>query len=511
MDSSLILVIDDSLTIRKMMECHLSQSGHRVALAADAEKGLELAESLRPNLILLDHQLPGTTGEEVCRKLLDSETTCRIPVVISSAMRNRAFARYAEFPNVVDQIPKPFTPELLKSGVSNALQTGQMVVQAQRTGCAMPESVGEVLEAALEGHTSFIPLRAVLDFLNNGQLSGRLTLEQGKDRIRFALADGRIQAVFSPTLAVDGILDALPPEMADLAPLLSVTLGEHQDASMSGMVKLLERSLSDPRRLRGLLRAQAAILSYRALNGEPGKFSFEPGGTLTPMFQAFPLQASLPALAIEGVRRCEPTTDASACAGLTFARQTPRGGCHDRAGLSPSEMKIHSLLDGLKDLAAVADQAGATLVEVVEVARGLELIGLAERRETLNGALILLLDDDPETVQIVQGTLGPEGEGYHVKAVRDRVGAQLLLRRNRFDLIMMALDRTEQDSFFRSCKDQAPAGTRFIGILGLSDESELARLDAMGLDGVIHRPVSVADLRVTVKHLLNGKVMAGVG
>ena len=51
-------------------------------------------------------------------------------------MRNRAYARYTEYSNVVDQIPKPFTPELLKSGVANGLQMGEMVVQSQRTGCA---------------------------------------------------------------------------------------------------------------------------------------------------------------------------------------------------------------------------------------------------------------------------------------------------------------------------------------------------------------------------------------
>ena len=46
---------------------------------------------------------------------------------------DRTFAQYTEFSNVVDQIPKPFTPELLRSGVANALQLGEMVVQAQRT------------------------------------------------------------------------------------------------------------------------------------------------------------------------------------------------------------------------------------------------------------------------------------------------------------------------------------------------------------------------------------------
>src|SRR3954463_9310444 len=187
MESPLILVIDDSPTIRKMVECHLSQAGYRVAMAADAERGLELARTIGPNLILLDHQLPGTTGDQVCRRLLESEETAHIPVVISSAMRNRAFAKYTDFPNIIDQIPKPFTPELLKGGVANALQMGALVVQAQRTGSAIPEMVGEDHEATLEGQTGSFPVRAVLDFLNNGQQSGRLTLEVGKDRIRFVL------------------------------------------------------------------------------------------------------------------------------------------------------------------------------------------------------------------------------------------------------------------------------------------------------------------------------------
>ena len=68
--------------------------------------------------------------------------------------------------------------------------------------------------------------------------------------------------MYSPTVPPDRLAEALPAELADLAPLLAVTLGEQQDASMSGLVKLLERSLSDPRRLRALLRFQSAVLTY---------------------------------------------------------------------------------------------------------------------------------------------------------------------------------------------------------------------------------------------------------
>jgi CheY-like chemotaxis protein len=501
MENPLILVIDDSQTILKMVECHLSQAGYRVALAATAERGVELALSLAPELILLDHQLPGTTGDEVCRKLLEHELTARIPVVISSAMRNRAFAQYTEFTNVVDQIPKPFTPELLKSGVANALQTGEMVVQAQRTGCAMPEAVDEVHDAILEGSTQIFPLRAVLDFLNNGQHNGRLTLESGNNRVRFALSCGKVQGVYSPTIGPERFEDVLPDEFAELAPLLALTLGEQQDSSMSGLIKLLERSLADPRRLRALLRFQSAALTYWSMTAEPGAFAFESITALPPMFQAFPLQLSVAALVLDGARHCGSKIVEGEWGPLVFARQTVRGANTDRAGLSNAEIKIHTLLNGNHSLSDIARQAGFPLEDVALTVRGLELAGLVERRQPVSSDAILALDDDPETARVLQHVLGPEGTNHQLKIVRDRVAAQLLLRRQAFKLMILALDRPDQEAFFQTCKQQNSAGTRFIGIAAIDDESELARLDAMGLDGVLHRPVRESDLIATVRHL----------
>ena len=503
MDQPLILIIDDSQTIRKLVECHLSQAGYRVAMAPDAEQGLELARSIQPQLILLDHQLPGTTGDEVCRQLLEDETTSRIPVVISSALRNRAYAKYTEYSNVVDQIPKPFTPELLKSGVANALQMGSMVLQAQRTGCAMPEAVGEVHDALLEGQSEQFSLHSVLDFLNNLQATGRLTLELGKDRVRFALAGGRIQAVYSPTIPPDRLENHLPVELADLGPLLALTLGEQQDASMAGLVKMLEKSLSDPRRLRALLRFQAAVLTYLATVGEPGKFAFERVIVLPPMFQAFPLQICLPALVLDGSRYCEPVVETADWEQLVFARLTPRGGNPDRTGLAPAVIKIHTLLDGTKTLSELAQIANLELREVVTIVRGLEHAGLVDRRAPSSAHSILVMEDDQETVRVIRDVLGPEGTNYQLKIVHDRIASQLLLRRQSFQLVILALDRPEQESFFRACKQQNTNGTRYIGIVNLDEESELARLDAMGLDGVIHRPVNETNLRATVNHLLS--------
>jgi DNA-binding response OmpR family regulator len=502
MDQPLVLIIDDSQTIRKLVECHLSQAGYQVVMAADAEQGLKLARTMQPQLILLDHQLPGTTGDEVCRELLEGESTATIPVVISSALRNRAYARYTEYPNVVDQIPKPFTPELLKSGVATALQMGAMVMQAQRTGCAMPEAVGETHDALLEGMTESFPLLSVFDFLNNHQQTGRLTLEAGRDRLRFALGGGRVQAVYSPTIRPDRLEGHLPSELSDLGPLLALTLSEHQDPSMAGLIKMLEASLSNPKRLRALLRFQAAVLTFQAATGEPGKFAFERVTALPPMFQAFPLQISVPALVADGSRYCEPVVDTHDWEKLVFARQTTRGGNPDRAGLAPAVIKIHTLLDGARTLGEVAHDSSFELGEVACIARGLERSGLIERRAPSSSHSVLVMEDDPETVRLIREVLGPDGANYQLKIVHDRIASQLLLRRQHFQLVILTMDRSEQEAFFRTCKLQNRNGTRYIGILNIDDESELARLDAMGLDGVIHRPVNETNLLATVNHLL---------
>jgi len=108
MNDKTILVIDDSATIRKLVDTHLSPVGYRVVLAPNAEDGLRLAAELKPDLILLDHQLPGTTGYDVCCQLVKSPELKRIPVVVSSTLRKKAYAEYIDLDNVVDMLPKPY-------------------------------------------------------------------------------------------------------------------------------------------------------------------------------------------------------------------------------------------------------------------------------------------------------------------------------------------------------------------------------------------------------------------
>ena len=64
-----ILVVEDEPTLVDTLEYNLTRQGYAVSTATDGFKALELARSLRPDLIVLDVMLPGLDGFEICRIL----------------------------------------------------------------------------------------------------------------------------------------------------------------------------------------------------------------------------------------------------------------------------------------------------------------------------------------------------------------------------------------------------------------------------------------------------------
>ena len=122
MSERTILVIDDSATIRRLVDSTLSPVGYRVVLAASAEEGIARATDAQPELIILDHQLPGTTGTEVCRQLLDSAELRDIPVWVLSVIWWNANRYPWHEPAVVSYTFKPFEPYEFRERVLNLLQ-----------------------------------------------------------------------------------------------------------------------------------------------------------------------------------------------------------------------------------------------------------------------------------------------------------------------------------------------------------------------------------------------------
>ncbi|MFC1629927.1 PleD family two-component system response regulator [Patescibacteria group bacterium] len=77
-----ILFIEDESALQKTLGTTLQQEGYEVKPALDGETGLKLAESEKPDLILLDLVLPRMHGFEVLKKLKENPETKAIPVLI---------------------------------------------------------------------------------------------------------------------------------------------------------------------------------------------------------------------------------------------------------------------------------------------------------------------------------------------------------------------------------------------------------------------------------------------
>ncbi len=81
-----VLVIEDNATNMTLAVFLLQSAGHTALSATDAEAGLTLAREARPDLILMDIQLPGMDGLEATALLKKDETTRAIPVIALTAL-----------------------------------------------------------------------------------------------------------------------------------------------------------------------------------------------------------------------------------------------------------------------------------------------------------------------------------------------------------------------------------------------------------------------------------------
>ena len=121
-NAKVILVADDSLTIRKLVETVLTEEGYQVVSATTGAECLKLAAEQKPNLILLDYILPDMQGTEICHNLINSPETWEIPVLMMSSNGNAIRQLYQDLNNVADYLTKPFAPSVLKAVVGHLLQ-----------------------------------------------------------------------------------------------------------------------------------------------------------------------------------------------------------------------------------------------------------------------------------------------------------------------------------------------------------------------------------------------------
>jgi signal transduction histidine kinase len=106
-DPRTVLVIDDDPDMQDLIGRILAKEGYRVAGAADGERGVLLAQRLRPRAILLDLILPGRSGWDVLTRLKSDPELAGIPVVVLSTVDDRSPRHRARRRRVPGQAGRP--------------------------------------------------------------------------------------------------------------------------------------------------------------------------------------------------------------------------------------------------------------------------------------------------------------------------------------------------------------------------------------------------------------------
>ena len=115
-----ILVADDSSTIRTQVRRALIEAGYAVRVAPDGHEAVRLAAQERPDLVVLDIQMPGMDGYATCQELLALNPACDpLPIIFLTSVRAQHLDALGS--ELGAYLPKPVCPDLLKETVGKLL------------------------------------------------------------------------------------------------------------------------------------------------------------------------------------------------------------------------------------------------------------------------------------------------------------------------------------------------------------------------------------------------------
>jgi DNA-binding response OmpR family regulator len=121
MSKGKILVVDDSPLVRKLAEASLQEAGYEIYTADDGEEGLKIADTINPDLILVDFIMPKMTGSQFCKLLQENEKLKNIPIILITGKGEEVGKKFAEKFGVLDYFVKPFKSEDLVDKVNAIL------------------------------------------------------------------------------------------------------------------------------------------------------------------------------------------------------------------------------------------------------------------------------------------------------------------------------------------------------------------------------------------------------
>ena len=242
-----VLVVDDSPTIRKVVEVILGDQGYETVTAENGEDALGKLRASPVDLVLTDFVMPKMNGYQFCREVRGDPALKDLPIVVMSAKGDKIRGQFVQQTGAIDAITKPFDPLALLAVIQNALTRHEAAAEAPEA----PPSSDRRSDPAPPG----IDLPADLELSDDPGLRRAQVAQQFSSALSKVVLPSLLAAEGMPAGAEDRLAAAIkkavtPERLATLAALLRtldfgpdarvVLAGDLSHISIAEVLQMLE-------------------------------------------------------------------------------------------------------------------------------------------------------------------------------------------------------------------------------------------------------------------------------
>ncbi len=163
----LIVIVDDAEENLILLKRILSKDGYRVEVTSNSSQVIEICKTMQPSLVLLDIQMPGMDGFEVCSQLKDEPLTKSIPVIFISAMDSTADRLRGFEAGAVDYIIKPIEFDETLARIRSQLTIFKLQKKLESVNNELDQRVVELTDSQEQLHERENKLSAFIKALPN--------------------------------------------------------------------------------------------------------------------------------------------------------------------------------------------------------------------------------------------------------------------------------------------------------------------------------------------------------
>lgn len=110
---SKILIVDDSISMRQMINFTLSEEDHQIFEAENGKEAMKKLEEIKPEIIITDINMPEMNGIELIKAVRGSSSCKFVPIIVLTTESEKAMQDKGKQAGATAWLVKPFTPEKL--------------------------------------------------------------------------------------------------------------------------------------------------------------------------------------------------------------------------------------------------------------------------------------------------------------------------------------------------------------------------------------------------------------